>query len=123
MSLNIRSKTYGGGDDSWLGSRHGVVNAQNGTLDATAFTGLTDNIVPSGTPVIVSGDKYVPAGETAPTGFVLGDHSIADGDTVVPIVWHGRILTQNLPVAYFPVPAAPGPFVYVGGTKGTDPTP
>lgn len=116
MSLNIITKSHGGGDDSWLGSRHGVVNAHNGTLDATQFADLADGVVKSGTPVIASDDKYVPAGTTAPTGFVIGDHSVSDGDVVVPILWHGRIKADNLPVEGFTVPADPGQFVYEGGT-------
>lgn len=115
MSLNIVSKKYGGGDDSWLGSRHGVVNAESGTLDAGAFTG--DEVL-SGTPVVRSGAKFGPAGLDAPEGFVIGDHSVKDGDAIVPILWHGRIKTQNLPVDTFTVPAEPGAFIYVGGNKG-----
>lgn len=118
MSLNIRSNKYGGGDDSWLGSRHGVVNAHTGTLDAASFAGVEGGVVKSGTPVVQSGDKYVAAGENAPVGFVLGDHSIGNGDEPAAIVWHGRILTQNLPVDTFAVPAVPGAFVYFGGNKG-----
>ena len=117
MSL-ITSKTYGGGDDSWLGSRHGVAQARTGTLDATKFTDAVDGVVKSGTPVIADGDKLAPAGATAPVGFVVGDHSVKDGDAVVPVLWHGLIKTQNLPVDTFTVPAEPGPFTYLGGNKG-----
>lgn len=113
MSLNIVSKKVGGGDDSWLGSRHGLDNAETGTLDASAFTGTE---VLSGTPVVKSGGKLVPAGAAAPQGFVIGDHSIANGDTAVAVLWHGRIKADNLPVENFTVPAEPGAFVYVGGT-------
>lgn len=112
MSLNIISKKYGGGDDSWLGSRHAVDNAQTGTLDSSAFSGD----VLSGTPVKGSDGKLVPAGSDAPTGFVLGDHSVSDGDETVPVVWHGLIIADNLPVEDFTVPTAPGAFTYVGGT-------
>lgn len=112
MSLNITSKKYGGGDDSWLGSRHGVANAHTGTLSATGFAAAVDGIVKSGTPVVKSGGKFVPAGEDAPTGFVLGDHSVKDGDEPAAIVWHGRIIVANLPVSGFTVPTAPGAFVY-----------
>lgn len=114
MSLNIKTKKLGGGDQSWLGSRHAVNEAATGTLDSTKFTGA----VPSGTPVIETAGKLVPAGEAAPTGFTLVDASVADGDELVAYVWHGRIKTQNLPVATFKVPAAPGQFTYVGGNKG-----
>lgn len=115
MSLTITSKKYGGGDDSWLGSRHGVANAESGTLDAAQFEG---GEVLSGTPVVKDGDKLAPAGGAAPEGFVIGDHSVKDGDALVPVLWHGRIKTQNLPVDTFVVPAEPGAFTYVGGNKG-----
>ena len=113
MSLNIVSKKVGGGDDSWLGSRHGLDNAETGTLNASAFTGTE---VLSGTPVVKSGGLLVPAGGAAPQGFVIGDHSLAGGNTAVPVLWHGRIKADNLPVENFVVPAEPGAFVYVGGT-------
>lgn len=113
MSLNIVSKKVGGGDDSWLGSRHGLDNAETGTLNASAFTGTE---VLSGTPVVKSGDLLVPAGGAAPQGFVIGDHSLAGGNAAVPVLWHGRIKADNLPVEDFTVPAEPGAFVYVGGT-------
>lgn len=116
MSLNIISKKYGGGDDSWLGSRHAVDNAQTGTLDAAAFASATDGVVKSGTPVKAQGEKLVPAGADAPIGFVLGDHSVKDGDASVAIVWHGLIIVDNLPVEGFSVPATAGAFTYVGGT-------
>lgn len=112
MSLNIVSKKVGGGDQSWLGSRHGVETAQTGTLDASAFSGT----VPSGTPVKSQAGKLVPAGTDAPTGFTLVDAAIANGDEPVAYVWHGRIKVDRLPVANFKVPAQPGAFVYV--TKG-----
>lgn len=115
MSLNIVSEKVGGGDDSWLGSRHGVVNAESGTLDAGEFSG--DEVL-SGTPVVKDGDKLAPAGDDAPEGFVIGDHSVKNGDAIVPVLWHGRIKTQNLPVDTFTVPAEPGAFTYVGGNKG-----
>ena len=111
MSLNIVSKAYGGGDDRWMGSRHGVVNAKTGTLSASAFTG---KVVKSGTPVIQNAEGfYTPAGTSAPTGFVVGDHDLTAGDTPVPVMWHGRINVAFLPVDSFTVPDAPGQFVYV----------
>ncbi|UEJ84005.1 hypothetical protein Bra3105_06745 [Brachybacterium halotolerans subsp. kimchii] len=116
MSLSITTKKYGGGDDSWLGSRHAVDNAQTGTLDAAAFASAADGLVKSGTPVKAQGGKFVPAGADAPTGFVLGDHSVKDGDDTAAIVWHGLIVVENLPVEGFTVPADKGAFTYVGGT-------
>ncbi len=117
MSLNIISKKLGGGDQSWLGSRHGVENAQTGTLSASAFVAAVDGVVPSGTPVKEQAGKLVPAGSDAPLGFTLVNASVKHGDEPVAYVWHGRIKTQKLPVATFTVPSAPGAFTYVGGNK------
>ena len=116
MSLTITSKKYGGGDASWLGSRHAVDNAQTGTLDAAAFAAVPEKVVKSGTPVKAVNGKFVPAGADAPTGFVFGDRSVANGDEPAAIVWHGLIVVENLPVENFNVPADSGAFVYVGGT-------
>ena len=116
MALGITSKSFGGGDDSWMGSRHGVETAQTITLDASAFT-VTDDIVKSGCPVALDGDLAVPYDPTPVTGntlhgFVIGDHSVADGDTPVAVLERGRIKTANLPVTFTP-PADPGLFVFV----------
>lgn len=108
--LGITSVSYGGGDDRWMGSRHGVSNAKTGTLKASAFP---DKTVRSGTPVKREDGFYVPAGTDAPTGFVINDHDLTGGDTPAPVLWHGRILVGHLPVANFAIPAQPGAFVYV----------
>lgn len=109
----------GGRDDRWLGSRHGVENARTVTLNSEGFdTSAPDGIVKSGTPVEIVGGLAVEwAGTNKIEGFVLDDVSVRDGDSPAPLLWHGLINTQFLPVATFTVPANPGPFVYVGGNK------
>ena len=121
MSLFGTVERFGGGDDSWLGSRHAVENAESGTLNADAFD-VEDDVVPSGTPVAVDGDLLVPftgavsgEGDDAVAqvlrGFVIGDHSIAEGDKSVPVLWHGRVIVENLPVD-ITVPAGPTAFTF-----------
>lgn len=112
MSLFGSVERFGGGDDSWLGSAHAVDNAESGTLDASAFGAVEDGIVRSGTPVTPSGDLYVPFTGTGPLRFVIGDHSIAGGDKTVPLLWHGRIIVDNLPVE-LTAPADAGQFTFV----------
>lgn len=97
MSLFGSVEVFGGGDDSWLGSAHAVDNAESGTLNAEEFT-VADDIVKSGTPVTRDGDLYVPFTGTGELKFVIGDHSIKDGNKTVPLLWHGRIMVDNLPV-------------------------
>jgi hypothetical protein len=115
MNLSITRKTHGGGDNSWLGSRHGVANARTVTLDADAFTGLTDGIVPSGTPINVAGDLAVPFTDVAGAelAFVIGTQSVADGDATVPALDHGRVIVANVPGTFtVPATAATGAFVF-----------
>jgi hypothetical protein len=112
MNLSVTTTTHGGGDNSWLGSRHGVANARTVTLDADAFTGP---IVPSGTPIAITAGLAVPFTDDATqdlVGFVIGDQSIADGDSSVPVLDHGRVIKANLPVA-FTAPANAGAFIFV----------
>ena len=116
MNLSITRKSYGGGDNSWMGSRHGVANARTVTLDADAFTGLTDGVVPSGTPINVAGDLAVPFTDTAGAelAFVIGDQSVAEGDATVPALDHGRVIVDNVPGTFAaPATAVAGAFVFV----------
>lgn len=113
MALGIRTESYGGGDDSWMGSRHGVDTAQTVTLDASAFT-VTDDIVKSGYPVEFDATSGLAEPLTTGTlyGFVIGDHYIGNGDTPVAVLERGRVIVDNLPVSFTP-PADPGLFVFV----------
>lgn len=114
MSLFGTVERFGGGDDSWLGSRHAVDNAESGTLSASAFDANDNKIVLSGTPVRVDGGllvAYTGAEGQELRGFVIGDHSVAEGDKPCAVLWHGRIITDNLPVD-FTVPAGPTAFTF-----------
>lgn len=114
MDLSISRKTYGGGDHSWLGSRHGVANARSVTLSGAAFAGAVE----SGQPIAIVGGlgvAYNPAGTDGSqtlAGFVIGGFSVDGADTAVPVLDHGRIIVANLPVA-FTAPANTGQFIYV----------
>lgn len=111
MDLRIeRRETVGGNDYSWLRSRHGVANARPGTLDGTAFA---NTVVKSGTPVEKSGDKYVPLSVGTLAGFVLEPVKVTDGDVGFSLLWHGEIVTANVPVDDFTAPADAGLFEYV----------
>ena len=115
MALGIRTESFGGGDDSWMGSRHGVDTAQTVTLDASAFT-VTDDIVKSGYPVAIEDGLAVPYDPTPTTGntlygFVIGDHDTTNGDTPAAVLERGRIKVAKLPVAFTP-PDDPGLFVF-----------
>ena len=95
-----------GGNDRWMGSRHGVSNAHPGTLDAAAFasaTGVTNGVVPSGYPLIkdATSGKYKPFAGTAGqvlAGFSIDDRDVSRGDALTAVLWHGRIKTAHLPI-------------------------
>lgn len=120
MGIGVFSRTFEpGGDDSWMGSRHGVSNARTGTLKASAFpTGTYNGVVRSGTPVAEDAQGYLIPYDSASTtgaevlaGFVIDDRDVTEGDEPCALLWHGRIITANLPVA-FTAPTAPTAFVF-----------
>lgn len=110
-------ETTGGGDQTWLGSTHGIANARTEVLDVSAFTPGThfpDGFIPSGTPVAKVDDVVVPYdpdegvtdGAGVLAGFILFDQSVVgDDDFGVPVLDHGRVRVENLPVE-FTVPEA-----------------
>lgn len=108
----MKTETFGGGDQSWLGSTHGIANARTEIVDISAFTKAThypDGYIKSGTPVAKVGGVLVPYDATEGTttgagvlaGFILTDQS-TDGvaDFGAPLLDHGRVKTANLPIAF-----------------------
>jgi len=112
----LRTEQFGAGDQRWLGSAHGIWECQTVTLDISAFTENTywpDGYILSGTPLarIASGlaVPYVSGGGTGTGvlwGFLFTDQSvIGTGDIPAPMLDHGRVKTEFLPVG-FTVPTA-----------------
>lgn len=109
---------YGTGDQTWLGSTHGINNARTVTLDPARFTKeehYPDGYLRSGQPLTVTGDvagPYVAAGEGEEGGdfhgFLLTDQVISDESIqiAVPLLDHGRVITAKLPGSAFTIPAA-----------------
>lgn len=112
----LRSETIGGGDQSWLGSSHGIHNARTETIDISAFTANThypNGYIPSGTPVAIVSGLAVPYDVTAGTttgagilaGFVLTDQPVVGTiDFGVPVLDHGRVNVAKVPYASFAKP-------------------
>ena len=113
----LKTETLGGGDQSWLGSTHGIANARTEIIDISTFTLAThypNGYIPSGLPVAKVGGVLVPYDATEGTvtnagilaGFVLTDHKV-DGtaDFGVPLYDHGRVKVASLPIS-FTAPAA-----------------
>ena len=105
----LTTETFGSGDQSWLGSTHGIHECRTETLDISTFTEadhFPDGYIPSGTPVAVVSDKLVPYTSAEGTttnagvlaGFLFTDQPVVGtGDFAVPLLDHGRIKTALVP--------------------------
>lgn len=116
----LKSETVGAGDQSWLGSAHGIHECRTELLDISAFTAGThypNGYIPSGTPVAKVTGLLVPydstEGVTTNAG-VLAGHLFTDqpvvgtNDFAVPLLDHGRVRSAKVPVGAnaFTVPVA-----------------
>ena len=104
--LAPRTESFGAGDQSWLGSRHGTDVAKSVTLNPSAWTSkTTDGRIKSGEPFAVVSNLAVPynsagtGGTNVLAGFMFTDQTVrSDGGNVTfPAIWTGRILRSKLP--------------------------
>ncbi|QMU19345.1 potassium transporter [Gordonia rubripertincta] len=103
--LAPRTESFGAGDQSWLGSRHGTDVAKSATLSPAAWSSKTsDGRIKSGEPFAVVSGLAVPynsagtGGTDVLSGFILTDQSVTGTSNVsFPAVWTGRILRSKLP--------------------------
>lgn len=116
----LKIETVGAGDQSWLGSAHGIHECRTELLDISAFTAGThypNGYIPSGTPVAKVGGVLVPYDSTEGTttnagvlaGHLFTDQSVVGTDDFgVPVLDHGRVRSAKVPVGAnaFTVPAA-----------------
>ena len=83
----LKTETVGTGDQSWLGSSHGIHECRTEILDVSTFTAGThypNGYIPSGTPVAKVGGMLVPYDSTEGTttnagvlaGFLFTDQSV-----------------------------------------------
>lgn len=105
----LKSENVGTGDQSWLGSSHGINECRTEMLDVSAFTQAThypNGYIPSGTPVAKVGGLLVPYDSTEATttnAGVLAGHLFTDqavvgsGDFAVPLLDHGRVKEAKVP--------------------------
>lgn len=105
----LKTETLGTGDQSWLGSAHGIRGCRTELLDISTFTAGThypNGYIPSGTPVAKVGGVLVPytSAEATTTGAgVLAGHILTDQPVVgtadfgVPVLDHGRVKTAKVP--------------------------
>lgn len=118
MMPNFKSENFGSGDQSWLGSAHGIANCRTEKLKVSTFTKGThypDGFIPSGTPVAKVGGELVAYDATEATvtdagviaGHIFTDQVVgADAYINVPLLDHGRVKADKVP-GDFTVPAAP----------------
>lgn len=116
----LKNETTGAGDQSWLGSAHGIRNCRTELLDISTFTPAThypNGYIPSGTPVAKVGGVLVPYDSTEATvtnAGVLAGHLFTDqavvgtDDFAVPVLDHGRVRSAKVPQGSnaFTVPVA-----------------
>lgn len=116
----LKSETVGAGDQSWLGSAHGIHECRTELLNLAAFTAGThypNGYIPSGTPVAKVAGLLVPYDSleaTTTNAGVLAGHLFTDQPVVgsanfaVPVLDHGRVKSAKVPVGAnaFTVPVA-----------------
>lgn len=114
---NFRSESADPGDQSWLGSAHGLRNSRTSVLTVSAFTPV-DGVIKSGTPVDASDESAVvpfTGAEGERLGFVLTDQKVGVDEKInAPVIRHGIVKVDKLPVS-FTAPADEGNFSFVGG--------
>jgi hypothetical protein len=105
----LTTETFGAGDQSWLGSSHGIHECRTETVDISAFTAGThypNGYIPSGTPVAKVGGLLVPytsaeattTGAGVLAGFLFTDTRVSGtADLPAPLLDHGRVKTAKVP--------------------------
>jgi len=98
----LKTEPFGTGDQSWIGSTHGIYNCRTVKLDPTSFTGAThypNGYLPSGTPLsIVDGTAVRFDGDAPLAGFLYTDQKVAGDETLnVPLYEHGKVRIGRLP--------------------------
>lgn len=118
--LSPSTESFGAGDQSWLGSRHGTEVAKSVTFAPAAWSAKTaDGRVKSGEPFAIKSGLAVPYDSTKSdgtevlAGFLLTDQSVvsARGNVTAPAVWHGRIILSKLPSTVTAAASTSGLFV------------
>lgn len=119
----LRTETFGSGDQTWLGSTHGIRNARTAVIDISAFTAAThypDGYLRSGTEVNAADETAIKpytgaAGEKL--GYLLTDQRVVGNqDFGAPILRHGIINIPKLPIAHVETTGASTEgFSFVGG--------
>lgn len=114
MQFAVSKQDFGGDNQSWLGSAHGVDGARTVTLDGTKFAAFKKNgSIPSGIPLKESNGKFEPVTDNGDTlaGFLLAaqEFNESGGDVVAPMLERGRVRVGRLPAGVHDVTALTKP--------------
>jgi hypothetical protein len=124
MQLSPRVETFGAGDQSWLGSKHGTDAARTVTIDVTAMSGkIANGVIKSGEAlgkITATGlySAYASGGSGGVevlAGFLLCDTPVVTGagNVVAAMVDHGRVKLSKLPSTVTAAASTSGQFVFV----------
>lgn len=116
MDLSLNTKSVGGGDYRWLGSKHARDTARTATIDVSTLTAGTDydanGVIPSGTPlgkITATGlygvfDAAATDGTEVLAGFLLEPEAlqanfagVSSAKVSVPLLVHGIINVAFVP--------------------------
>lgn len=120
----LKSETVGAGDQSWLGSTHGIYDTITVVLDVSTFTAATHfptGHMPSGTALNIANEKSAKpytgaAGEKL--AFLYTDQAVVGAaDFGAPVLAHGTIKLDRLPDQAFAPSNGAGAFVFRDGVK------
>ena len=119
--LSPRVETFGAGDQSWLGSKHGTGDCRTVTINVTAAAAkISNGVIKSGEPLAIVAGLAVPYASGASdgsqilAGFLLTDTAVVTGagNTVAPLLDHGRVILSKLPSAVAANATTSGQFVF-----------
>lgn len=122
----LRNETISAGDQSWLGSTHGIYNCRTVAPSSAEFTiaAFPTGTVPSGTRLAVVDNLAVPFDDAASdgseilAGFLYSDQPVAVGVPAEggwPLLDHGRINVPKLPGSFDPADVeTTGQFIFIG---------
>jgi hypothetical protein len=120
--LSPRVETFGAGDQSWLGSDHGVDSARTVTINVASSSGkIANGVIKGGEALAIVSGLAVPynsggsGGTEILAGFLLQDTPIVTGagNAVAPLLDHGRIILSKLPSTVTDSATTTGQFVFV----------
>lgn len=116
--MAVKFENVDSGDQSWLGSDHGLFNARTSTLPAGVITPDANGVVKSGTPVNASNEGALAAwtgAEGEKLAFILTDQAApaAGSSTAVPVIRHGFVKVHRLPVDFTPPAAGAESFTFI----------